>query len=215
MATMPDSVLSRAFLDAEVFKASLPEDGHRDESAAPADSARASVAAARSTAPGRPGPGAAHDGSNDWTEARARQRAFLARVWLKSDLTGIATGRSGGVLDATRKLLNQLSLPRTLSPREQILAELLRKELDEAASAAHVQQLLPPAMIYLSPLRLDGLKFAVPDWLREDVFRYRLARPSYFEEPGEVDAYRDYLLRLTEEIHAEIQADPQSPGVVS
>ncbi len=209
MAAMPDSVLTRAFLDAEVFKASLPEDGHRDESAAPADSAGASVASAGSTAPGRPG--AAHDGGNDWTEARARQRAFLARVWLKSDLTGIATGRLGGVLDATRKLLSQLSLPRTLSPREQILAELLRKELAEAASAAHVQRLLPPAMIYLSPLRLDGLKFAVPDWLREDVFRYRLARPSYFEKPGEVDAYRDYLLRLTEEVHAETQADPQSP----
>ena len=41
LSAVPDSVLTPAFLDAEVFKASLPEGGPGDSPALPADSARA------------------------------------------------------------------------------------------------------------------------------------------------------------------------------
>ena len=212
MAAMPDSVLTRQFLEAEVFKASLAEDSRPEPPAAPATAMRTPAADDGPTDVDRAGE--THGRGGDRSEALAQQRAVLGRVWLKSDVAGLAQDTLKCVLEPTRKLLQQQGPPAGLSPRETIVAELLLKGLAEAASAADVQRLLPPAMLYLSPLRLDGLRYEVPGWLREDFFRYQLARPSYFEKPGEVDAYRDYLLRLTEAVHAEIRRRPAIVRIV-
>jgi FkbM family methyltransferase len=208
IAALPESVLTRKFLEAEVFKASLAGDGRMELQPAPSTPGEAAAVACESSEADRAG--GQHGGGQGPAEALTLQRAALGKSWLRSGASGLPPAQLDYLLNLTRKLLQKQSTPPALSPQEKVVAGLLLKGLAEAASPSDFQRLLPPAMLYLPPLRLEGLRFEVPHWLKNDYFRYQLERPSFFEKIGEVDSYNAYLLRLAEAVHAEIRRDPQS-----
>ncbi len=147
------------------------------------------------------------DGANESVVTLVRQiRRQLAEFWLATPDEILSTTYLEDVGKAHHILANSGIKDEPLTESEKAFVQDLIAHISQGFSATNALQYLLAGWLYCRadqlPLQYQGA--GIPKWLIDDLLRFMIQWPAYFQELGEVEKYYLYMKKLVDFLHDNI-----------